>query len=137
MDVVKTEYRVLYADTDKMGVVYNANYIRWFEMGRNELFRKLGIPYKEIEQEGFYLPVCKVLCKFLAPARYDDIVIIKTEIDKKVKAAVKFDYVISSADEKIIHVKGYTKHAFVDKNGRLCRPPDFLKKYFGDELSAF
>jgi acyl-CoA thioester hydrolase len=108
---------VIYGDTDKMGYAYNANYLRWFEIGRSEMFRSMGLAYKEIETKGVFLPVSEVYCKFSTPIQYDD-----------VKGGMKFDYCIKSEDSTKIHAKGYTKHAFVDKNGRVVRPPEFIKK---------
>ena len=122
----KTKYRVIYGDTDKMGIAYHANYLRWFEMGRSELFRHIGFTYKEIEEKGIFLPVSEAYCKFLLPARYDDVLIIETSIDNSVKGGMKFNYSISNENGKKILVTGHTKHAFVNSDGRVVRPPDFL-----------
>jgi acyl-CoA thioester hydrolase len=124
----KTTCRVIYGDTDKMGFVYHANYFRWFEAGRSDLFRELGISYKEIEASGIHLPVSEVHCKFIYPSRYDDILVIETTLDTSVKAGMKFDYRVFSEDGDKILAKGYTKHACVDCNGRLVRPPELIKK---------
>jgi len=122
----RTTYRVIYGDTDNMGYAYNANYLRWFEMGRGEMFRALGLTYKEIEAEGFFLPVSEVLCKFLSPVKYDDLLIIETTLDTGVKGGMKFDYCIYDEDGVRVRAKGYSKHAFVDRNGRVVRPPGFI-----------
>jgi len=124
----KTTCRVIYGDTDKMGFVYHANYFRWFEAGRAELFRHLDLSYKAIESAGFFLPVSEVHCKFISPSQYDDILVIETSLDTRVKAGMKFDYrVLSENGEKIL-AKGYTKHACVDRSGRLIRPPELITK---------
>ena len=122
----KTTCRVTYGDTDKMGFVYHANYFRWFEIGRSEMFRYLGVPYKSIESKGFFLPLSEVHCKFNSPSQYDDILLIETSLDTNIKAGMKFDYRIFSEDGKKILAKGYTKHACVDRSGRIVRPPKFL-----------
>jgi acyl-CoA thioester hydrolase len=122
----KTTHRVRYSDTDKMGFVHHANYFRWFEIGRSELFRHLGLSYKEIEANGFFLPLSEVHCKYHSPSQYDDVLIIETTLDTSLKAGMKFDYHIYSEDEKTIIAKGYTKHACVDRSGRVVRPPGFL-----------
>jgi acyl-CoA thioester hydrolase len=122
----KTTYRVIYGDTDSMGIVYHANYFRCFEIGRSEMFRFLGLPYKEIEIKGISLPVSEAHCKFISPAKYDDILIIETSVDSAVRAGVKFDYSIFDEDGQKILAKGYTKHACVDQTGRVVRPPQFL-----------
>ncbi|MEZ4525752.1 MAG: thioesterase family protein [Desulfobacterales bacterium] len=126
-------YRVIYGDTDKMGVVYHANYLRWFEMGRTETFRHLGLAYKEIEKKGILLPVSEVWCKYLHPARYDDMLIIETGLDEGIKGGMKFDYTIfrqpedGMTDEKPL-VRGYTRHACITPEGRVVRPPRFLQQ---------
>ena len=124
----RTTSRVIYGDTDKMGYAYNANYLRWFEIGRSEMFRSMGLAYKTIEIKGIFLPVSEVYCKFLAPIQYDDMLLIETSLDTSLKGGMKFDYFILSEDGEKIHAKGYTKHACVDKNGRVVRPPDFIKE---------
>lgn len=122
----KTTIRVRYGDTDKMGFVYHANYFRWFEVGRSEMFRFMGIPYKSIESKGIFLPLSEMHCKFNAPSQYDDILLIETSIDTRYKAGMKFDYKIFNEDGKKRLANGYTKHACMDNNGRVVRPPKFL-----------
>ncbi|MCP4344578.1 MAG: acyl-CoA thioesterase [Desulfobacterales bacterium] len=124
----KTKYRVIYADTDKMGFAYHANYFRWFEIGRSEMFRDMGLPYKTIEEKGYFLPLSEAHCKFISSARYDDIIVIETSVDTSIKGGMKFDYRIFSEDGTDILAEGYTKHAFVNQEGRVVRPPEFLKR---------
>lgn len=126
--VHKTSIRVIYGDTDTMGYAYHANYLRWFEIGRTELFRFHGLPYKTIEEKGIFLPVSEVYCKFLAPVRYDDILVIETSIDKSIKGGMKFDYRLLIENSGRIRATGYTRHACVDHKGRVVRPPKFLKE---------
>ncbi len=121
-------YRVIYGDTDKMGVVYHANYLRWFEMGRTETFRHLGLAYSEIEKKGILLPVSEVWCKYLHPARYDDMLIIETGLDDGIKGGMKFDYSILRQQDQKPLVKGYTKHACITPEGKVVRPPRFLQE---------
>ncbi len=122
----RIKYRVIYGDTDNMGFVYYANYLRWFEIGRTEMFRSLGLTYKEIESEGIFLPVSEAHCKYVSPAQYDDVLVIETSLDSTVRGGMKFDYIISSEDGKKKFAKGYTKHACVDGNNRVVRPPGIL-----------
>ena len=122
----KTSYRVRYADTDKMGFAHHANYFRWFEVGRSELFRQIGLTYKEIEASGVYLPLSEIHCEFKSPAQYDDLLVIKTDLDASLKATIQFNYQIYSEDEDTLVARGFTKHACMDSNGRVVRPPDFL-----------
>lgn len=125
----RTTYRVRYGDTDRMGYAYYANYLRWFEIGRSELFRDLGMTYREIEEKGILLPVAEAYCKYLAPAHYDDAIIIETTVDTAVKASMKFDYRVSNEDGTKVVAKGYTKHPFVTPEGKVTRPPKFLRDF--------
>jgi len=122
----RTEYRVIYGDTDNMGVAYHANYLRWFEIGRAELFRSLGMTYKSIEEKGYFLPVSEVYCKFVDSARYDDLIVIETAVDSSLRAGMKFNYRILRKDDETRLVQGFTKHAYVDRSGRVIRPPRFI-----------
>jgi acyl-CoA thioester hydrolase len=131
--VHSTTYRVIYGDTDTMGIVYHANYLRWFEMGRNELFRHLGMPYKQVEAQGLMLPVSEVKCKYLTPARYDDVIIIRTTVNTDFRAGLQFDYAITSQDGSVIHATGYTRHAFVNDKGKVVRPPAFIRDLIKDK----
>jgi acyl-CoA thioester hydrolase len=125
----ETEYRVIYGDTDKMGIAYYANYLRWFEIGRTELLRSWEMPYQRLEnEEGIWLPVSEAHCKYLAPARYDDLIIIQAALDPQVKGGMKIDYRIFSQDRRIVHATGYTRHAFMNSEGRVTRPPAFIRE---------
>lgn len=122
----RTEYRVIYGDTDNMGVAYHANYLRWFEIGRAELFRSLGMTYKSIEEKGYFLPVSEVYCKFVDSARYDDLIVIETSVDSSLRAGIKFNYRILRKKDETELVRGFTKHAYVDRSSRVIRPPRFI-----------
>ena len=124
----RTTYRVIYGDTDTMGVVYHANYLRWFEIGRTELFRHLGLPYREIEARGLMLPVSEVLCKYHTPARYDDVLVIEARLNSQFRAGMQFDYTITNQDGTVTHTTGYTRHAFVNGLGKVVRPPAFIRE---------
>ncbi len=124
----RIETRVTYAETDAMGIVYYANYLRWFEMGRTELMRNLGISYQEMENQGTYLPVSEVFCKYLVSARYDDILIIETLVDFLKRASIQFAYHILRKSDKVELVTGTTLHAFVDQKGKIVRAPASLKE---------
>lgn len=121
-----TTYRVIYGDTDTMGVAYHANYLRWFEIGRTELLRHWGLPYREIESRGFLLPVAEVVCKYHQPAKYDDLLTIEATLDPNIRGGLKIDYRILSEDHTILHATGHTRHAFVNANGKVIRPPRFI-----------
>ena len=124
----RTEARVIYADTDAMGVVYYARYLRRLEMGRSELMRSMGISYREMEIEGIFLPVSEVSCKYHASARYDDILSIETSIDFLKRASIQFSYRILRKSDGTLLVTGRTLHAFVDRGGKIVRIPNGLKE---------
>ena len=123
----RTETRVTYAETDAMGIVYYANYLRWFEVGRTELMRSLGIAYSEMEAQGAFLPVSEVFCKYHASARYDDVLIIETSVDFLKRASIQFAYrILRKSDGKQL-ITGSTLHAFVDREGRIVKVPSILR----------
>ena len=132
----RTTYRVIYGDTDRMGVVYYANYLRWFEIGRNGLLRSVGLPYVEIEKQGIMLPVSEAHCKYLSSVFYDDEIIIETCLDPTVRSGLKIDYIIYRKEDMRIAAKGYTKHACVGKDGKVIRPPAFITKALGSTGKA-
>ncbi len=118
--------RVIYADTDAMGIVYHTNYIRWFELGRNELMRQLGVAYTELEKLGLNLPLTKVSCHYLAPAKYDQMVTIETGFDYIKRASIKFNSKIWDENQQKLLVEGYTIHACTNKEGKIRRIPPLL-----------
>jgi acyl-CoA thioester hydrolase len=126
--VHRTTCRVIYGDTDRMGQAYYGNYFRWFEIGRTEFFRALGLSYWDIEERGFFLPVSECRAKYSAPARYDDVLVIETRVDSGVKGGIKFDYRLFREGGQTLLAEGFTKHAFVDASGRVVRPPDFIRR---------
>ena len=124
----RTTVRVLYGDTDAGGVVYNANYLRYFERGRTELMREwVGVSYREIEAMGFILPVTECWSRFKAPAFYDDLLEIETEVNELSRLKCTFSYRVVRPDpagtKPKLLVKGYTVHAAVTRAGKLTRLP--------------
>jgi acyl-CoA thioester hydrolase len=110
------EHRVTYAETDRMGFVYYANYLIYFEIGRTEYIRSSGMAYKELEDMGYMLPVLSASCKYHKPAKYDDILIIRTTVSEFKGIRLGFSYEILRDGIKL--VEGTTSHAFVDTEGR-------------------
>ena len=123
----KSTYRVIYGDTDNMGIAYYANYLRWFEIGRTELLRSWGLAYRDIESRGILLPVSEAHCKYKTPAKYDEVLLIEAILDTDVKAVLKINYRITSENGQTVHATGYTRHAFLNREGRVVRPPDFFR----------
>jgi acyl-CoA thioester hydrolase len=95
-------FRVRYGETDQMGVVYHGNYAQYLEMGRVEWLRKLGISYKEMEDNGIILPVINLNIKYLKSAYYDDLIFVRTELKKKPSVRIEFDYMITNEREEIL-----------------------------------
>ncbi|HZQ38151.1 MAG TPA: thioesterase family protein [Dehalococcoidia bacterium] len=110
-----------YAETDMMGVVYHGNYLPWFEIGRTTLLRELGLPYRELEAQGFRLPVLEVTAKFIRPALYDDTITIVTTLRDKPLLRIHLEYEVQRGAELL--ATGRTVHAFIDREGRPVRPP--------------
>ncbi len=131
----ETSIRVRYGETDQMGYVYYGNYAMYYEVGRVESLRKLGLSYKELEDMGIMMPVLENHSRYISAAVYDDNLKVVTTIREKPGVKIKFEYDIYNTEGKLIH-QGETILAFVDKKtGRPSRPPqvfmDVLKPYFG------
>ena len=114
--------RVLYGDTDSGGVVYYANYLRYFEAGRTEYMRELVASYRELEEQGFILPVVECHARYKASARYDDLLVVETSLAEVKPLSCRFAYRISREDGKTL-ILGYTTHAAVDRAGKLAKLP--------------
>jgi acyl-CoA thioester hydrolase len=118
--------RVLYGDTDAGGVVYNANFLRYFEIGRSELMREKVCSYHQIEAMGLILPVTECWARYKAPAFYDDLLTIETWVEEMDHVKCRFAYRVCREEEgrlKLL-VKGYTVHVAVSRDGRLTRLPE-------------
>ena len=127
----RTLVRVRYAETDRMGVVYYANYLVWFEVGRTEWLRETGWSYREMERDGISLPVIEAHCEYRRPARYDDAVEIRTRATLLTPVRLRFDYEVVGAGADVALAAGYTVHAAVDSEGRPCRLPERVPETLG------
>lgn len=122
--------RVRYAETDQMGVVYHANYLVWFEVGRTDLLRSFGWTYREMEATGVRLPVLEAHCEYRRPARYDDELEIHTHGRLLSPVRLEFTYDVRLKEDQIVVATGYTRHAAVDLAGRPCRLPVRVRDVF-------
>ena len=120
------EIRVRYGDTDQMGFAYYANYLRWFEIGRAEMLRSLGRTYRSVEEEGVLLPVLEAHCRYLKPARYDDLVALETGVLSARRASVRFGYRVSLAEGGELLAHGWTEHCFLGRSGKPERAPEWF-----------
>ncbi len=132
MHVHEARLRVRYAETDQMGVVYYANYLVWMEVGRGEYCNSIGFRYRDMEAEdGVLLAVVEAHCRYLAPARYDDEILVRTWIDQASSRLVRFAYEIRHAGSGALLATGHTKHLFCGQNMRPARLPGKYHGIFG------
>ena len=122
--------RVRYAETDNMGVVYYANYLVWFEVARTDLLRHAGWSYREMEMEGFSLPVIEAHCEYRQPARYDDEVELRTTGSLVSPVRLRFEYEAARAADGLLLAHGHTVHATLGRDGRPCRLPARARELF-------
>lgn len=117
----RSQIEVRYAETDMMGVVYHGSYLPWLEVARTALLAAEGLPYRELERDGFFLPVIEVNLRYHRPARYADVVTVHAMIPEKPALRFRIEYDLWRGDEKL--ASGHTVHVFIDKAGRPVRPP--------------
>ena len=127
--VVSPEVRVRYADTDRMGYAYYANYLVWFEVGRNEWMRAQGLPYVDVEADGYILPVVSADVKYHRPALYDDLLRVETQVAPQGRAQVRFSYEVRRDQELV--VTGSTVHVCTTPQGRVLRLPSRIARLLG------
>jgi len=124
---ISTEFRVRYAETDRMGYVYYGNYAAWFEVGRVEWLRSFGLSYKKLEDEGVILPVREMRVRYIKPAKYDDVVVLKTALRELSGPRITFDYELHHSDGEKLCTAEITL-VFVDRNsGKPVRAPQALE----------
>jgi acyl-CoA thioester hydrolase len=112
-----------------MGVVYHANFLPWFEIGRTTLLKEVGVSYRQLETEGYRLPVLEVSAKYLRPAVYDDTLTVITTLREKPLLRIRLEYEVRRGTELL--ATGATVHAFVDREGRPIRPPAWVAERIG------
>ncbi len=117
----RVEVTVRYAETDMMGIVYHANYLPWFEVARTALLREQGFPYRQLETDGYRIPVLEVAAKFVRPALYDDTLTIVATMKEKPLLRIRLEYEVFRGEELL--ATGHSSHAFCDLHGRPTRPP--------------
>jgi len=130
-EVYETKLRVRYAETDQMGVVYHANYIVWFEVGRVEMLRQLGFTYSEMEkQDETHIAVVDVRCRFKAPARYDEVITLRTRLLNVRKSLLHFGYEVLRDEDGALLAEGETIHIVVDSGfKRIPLPQKYLPSF--------
>ncbi len=127
MKIHEFNVRVRYSETDQMGVVYHGNYAQYFEMGRVEWLRNMGVSYKWMEENGVMLPVVSLTMNYKKPARYDDLITVKTIFKSQTSVKIEFDYEIYNEQKELLTI-AHSVLVFVDmKTGRPMLPPDYIK----------
>lgn len=126
--------RVRYSETDKMGIVFNANYLSWFEVARTEFCRNFGKPYSQWEAKGFFLPVVESYCRYKSPCGYDDVVSLfcRMPADQLKPHSIVFEYRIMREPDCLV-AEGWTKHAFVNAESKLYRRDNEFQKWLMEE----
>ena len=134
--VVETALRVRYAETDAMGIVHHANYLVWFEAGRGDYFRHLGVSYEEVEERGYLFPLSEAYVRYLAPAHYGEMILVRTWVQEWRSRSVTFAYQIVSQASAETLTTGWTKHVCVDRQGQVQRIPGFLREAWESSASS-
>ena len=131
IDHADTTIRVRYAETDQMGVVYHGNFFTWFEVGRVELCRQLGFEYKHMEiEDDSYIVVAEAQCRYKRPARFDDLLIVRTRVTQAQRRTVRFAYEILNEASRELIATGETLHVICDRAGRPKSLPEKYRPYF-------
>ncbi len=133
----ETTVRVRYAETDQLGMVYHSNYLVWFEVGRVELLRQMGFHYKQMElEDDCHIVVAEVSCRYLRPARYDDVVRIRTRVAEARSRTIRFAYEVFNDATGEQLAGGETKHVVCDRAGRPKSLPSKYRNLFAHPHSA-
>jgi len=120
------EIRVRYQETDAMGFLHHANYFTYFEIGRTELLRATGRDYRQVEEDGLFMVVVKIDCSYKLPARYDDVLILRTSVTRITAAKIEHTYQVFRGEDLL--TEGHSTLACVDRQGRVQRVPDWLRE---------
>ena len=128
------EMRVPYAHTDLMATVYYGNYFIYFERARVEYLRHIGFPHKELEKKGTHLTVTETSCRYIRPAHYDDMLVIRPKIENVGRASIVITYEIFDKETKTLLTTGMTKLAFVDEKGKVCAGPGDMIERLKQEI---
>jgi acyl-CoA thioester hydrolase len=131
----ESRLRVRYAETDQMGVVYHANHFIWFEIGRVELMRQMGFSYRDMEQnDGCFIAVVDARCRYKAPVRYDDEVIVRTHLKNVRESVVHFGYELVRADDGTLLAEGETVHIVTDAQMKITPLPEKYMQVFREAV---
>jgi acyl-CoA thioester hydrolase len=131
----ETCLRVRYAETDQMGVVYHSNHFIWFEVGRVELLRQLGFSYRDLEsKDNLFFAVAEAKCRYRAPARYDEEVLVRTQLLNVRESVVHFGYELRRAEDRMLIAEGETTHIVTNAEMKIAEIPDKYMKVFREAV---
>ncbi|MBD3164236.1 YbgC/FadM family acyl-CoA thioesterase [Candidatus Woesearchaeota archaeon] len=128
----KLEFRVRYSHTDHFGVIYYGRYLDWLEAGRTEILRENGISYADYEKRGLFAPVVKLEIEYKKPAKYDEIIVLETRIERIGNSSVEFSYKLYRKGDNALVAGGKTVNVFIKKNGEKARVPDDVRNILED-----
>ncbi len=133
----ESEIRVRYAETDQMGIVHNANYLVWFEVGRSDFCRARGFSYKEMEaEENALMVVAESYCRYKSPAYYEDVLVVRTRVEEIRSRSLRFIYEIFRPADETLLAEGETLHLVTDENKKVrSLPESYKEKLLADEIS--
>ncbi|MBA4122765.1 MAG: acyl-CoA thioesterase [Acidobacteria bacterium] len=136
MEWHETEIRVRYAETDQMGIVHNANYLVWFEVGRSDFCRARGFSYKEMEEkDNALMVVAESYCRYKSPAYYEDVLVVRTKVEEIRSRSLRFIYEIFRAADETLLAEGETLHLVTDENKKVrSLPESYKEKLLADEI---
>jgi len=134
MKVFIHKLRVRYAETDQMGIVYYANYLVWFEAARTNFLREIGLSYRTLEKQGIFLPVVETYAKYISPAFYEDEISVELWIKEIRNASLVICYNVKRVSDNKLLTIGYTKHTVLNKEKKIIKVPDVLKKKIKEYL---
>ena len=124
----QTRFRARYSETDKMGVIYYANYLVWMEMGRTDYCKSVGFDYRDMELDGANMAVAEATCRYMTPARYDDEILVQTQVERLNRRLITFSYVISNEQTGAVLAEGRTVHIATGNDGKSRSiPPRYLE----------
>lgn len=124
--------RVRYADIDRMGIVYYSRYYEFFEAARTDMLRELGLPYSSFEEMGYLMPVVESHCEYKQGATFDQLITVHCKITEVPKVKLNIKYIVTDAINGTLLVTGHTVHAFLNKDGKVCRAPQLFLNLFAD-----
>jgi acyl-CoA thioester hydrolase len=128
----ETRFRARYAETDKMGVIYYANYLVWMEMGRTDYCKSVGFDYRDMEQDGANMAVAEATCRYITPARYDDAILVRTQVERLNRRLITFTYVILNEQTGTVLAEGRTVHIAMGMDGKSM----FIPRRYLDLMKA-